>query len=182
MEDKSLPEGVQGLYLGGGFPEIWAQQLAENHRALQAVRSAIASGMPTYSECGGLMYLCKEIIDFGGKSWSMVGALPTTAIMSNKLTLGYRQATGLKDSLVLKTGEILRGHEFHRSKLTSHPEQPLLSSKGVHPSSVEAPEGWQIKQVYASYVHLHFGGYQKIAQRFLQHCLDFFPRVSYPRQ
>jgi cobyrinic acid a,c-diamide synthase len=83
LSNSGLPEGVQGLYFGGGFPEVFAQQLAENRLALEAVRAALHAGMPTYAECGGLMYLSQQIVDFAGQSWSMVGAIPTTAIWAH---------------------------------------------------------------------------------------------------
>ncbi|HAA28619.1 MAG TPA: cobyrinic acid a,c-diamide synthase, partial [Cyanobacteria bacterium UBA8553] len=165
-----LPEGIQGLYFGGGFPEVFAQQLAENKLARESVRHAILTGMPTYAECGGLMYLCEAIIDFENKSWSMVGILPTTAVMSGRLTLGYRQATALQDSPILGAGATVWGHEFHRSHLSEKPTKPLFEVKGYHSPVTE--EGWQLHQVHASYVHLHFGARPEIAKQFLQNCLS----------
>ena len=165
-----LPEGIQGLYFGGGFPEVFAQQLAENKLARESVRHAILTGMPTYAECGGLMYLCEAIIDFENKSWSMVGILPTTAVMSGRLTLGYRQATALQDSPILGAGATVWGHEFHRSHLSEKPTKPLFEVKGYHSPVTE--EGWQLHQVHASYVHLHFGARPEIAKQFLHNCLS----------
>ena len=92
LRDNQLPEGVQGLYLGGGFPEMFAEQLADNIQAARSVRHAIEAELPTYAECGGLMYLCNSIRDFQGQDYPMVGALPTQAIMGKSLTLGYRNA------------------------------------------------------------------------------------------
>ncbi|HEY9858215.1 MAG TPA: cobyrinate a,c-diamide synthase, partial [Candidatus Obscuribacterales bacterium] len=80
LSDPHLPKGVQGLYLGGGFPEVFAEQLADNASARDAVRVAIQAGLPTYAECGGLMYLCQQIQGFDQQSWPMVGILPTTAV------------------------------------------------------------------------------------------------------
>ncbi|MGK7873563.1 MAG: cobyrinate a,c-diamide synthase [Xenococcaceae cyanobacterium] len=168
MEDKGLPEGIQGLYFGGGFPEIYGQQLADNKSARDAVRTAIQAGMPTYAECGGLMYLCEQLVDFGGKAWQMVGVLPTTAIMSKALTLGYRQATALQDSLLLKAGEVVWGHEFHRSQLTSNPKKPLFETRGYKLQSPVSYEGWRLAQLHASYIHLHFGGCQSYLEGFLK--------------
>jgi cobyrinic acid a,c-diamide synthase len=104
LTDTALPTNVQGLYFGGGFPEVFAQQLAENTSARESVRRAILQGMPTYAECGGLMYLCEKITDYENQSWSMVGVLPTTTVMEKRLTVGYRQATALQDSPLLSAG------------------------------------------------------------------------------
>jgi cobyrinic acid a,c-diamide synthase len=173
MEDKNLPEGVRGLYFGGGFPEVFAQQLAENDRIREAVRKAILSGMPTYAECGGLMYLSEKLVDFAGHAWSMVGILPITAVMGKHLTLGYRRATAWQKSLLLNSGEILWGHEFHRSQLTSLPQQPLFELQGCTLNGSKTLEGWNNHSVHASYLHLHFGECQSIPQRFLTLCLAF---------
>ena len=167
LADTALPEDVQGLYLGGGFPEVFAQQLAENISARESVRKAIFTGMPTYAECGGLMYLCEKITDFEGQSWSMVGALPTTTVMGKRLTVGYRQATALQDSPLLAAGATVWGHEFHHSQLTAMPEKPLFEIRGYDKGRV-ANEGWQLHQLHASYVHLHWGGRPEIPAQFLQ--------------
>jgi cobyrinic acid a,c-diamide synthase len=115
LTDPGLPENVRGLYFGGGFPEVFAPELAANTGAIASVKAAILTGMPTYAECGGLMYLCDKIIDFEHNPWSMVGVIPTTAVMGSRLTLGYRQAIALQDSPLLQTGDTVWGHEFHRS-------------------------------------------------------------------
>jgi cobyrinic acid a,c-diamide synthase len=173
LTDSVLPADVQGLYLGGGFPEVFAQQLAENTRVRESVRSAILTGMPTYAECGGLMYLCEQIRDFEGQSWSMVGVLPTTTVMGKRLTVGYRQATALQDSPLLHAGARVWGHEFHHSQLTAMPENPLFETRGYDQrgEGKAATEGWRRHQVHASYVHLHWGGRPEIPAQFLQGCI-----------
>jgi cobyrinic acid a,c-diamide synthase len=172
LQDVALPNDVQGLYFGGGFPEVFAQQLAENTRAREAVRRAILTGMPTYAECGGLMYLCEQIRDFEGQSWSMVGVLPTTTVMGKRLTVGYRQATALQESPLLKAGARVWGHEFHHSQLTVMPENPLFETRGYDQKGQgkAATEGWRLHQVHASYIHLHWGGRPEIPAQFLQWC------------
>ena len=170
---EALPTGVQGLYFGGGFPEVFAWELAANLPARQAVRTAIASGMPTYAECGGLMYLCKELVDFADNTHSMAGILPTTAIMAKNLTLGYRQGTALRDSLLLKAGEMVVGHEFHRSQLRELSPSPLFNLRNYAFPGAATPEGWRMLQVHASYLHLHFGGFPKMSANFLHKCLAF---------
>ncbi|MEC4811854.1 MAG: cobyrinate a,c-diamide synthase [Scytonema sp. PMC 1069.18] len=171
MEDAGLPEGIKGMYFGGGFPEVFARQLAENVLVREAVRTAVLSGIPTIAECGGLMYLCEQIIDFEGQSWSMAGVLPTTAVMDKRLTLGYRRAVALQDSLLIPSGTTVCGHEFHRSRLISTPSQPLFQTYRYDTEESTGYEGWGgISSLYASYIHLHWGEHPEIPQRFLQNC------------
>ena len=175
LTDKTLPAEIQGLYFGGGFPEVFAQQLGENTSTLETLRRAILQGMPTYAECGGLMYLCEQITDFENQSWSMVGVLPTTTVMGKRLTLGYRQVTVLQESPLLPVGATVWGHEFHRSQLTVMPEKPLFEMRGYEqkdPSKITF-EGWGLYQLHASYVHLHWGGCPEIPAKFLHCCQNF---------
>jgi cobyrinic acid a,c-diamide synthase len=170
LGDRTLPENIQGLYFGGGFPEVFAAQLADNRPARQAVKSAIQAGMPTYAECGGLMYLCDRIIDFEQNAYDMTGIFPTSAVMGKRLTLGYRQAIALQDSCLVKKGDRFWGHEFHRSTLAEAPEQPLIALEGYESKQQFASEGWRRYQVHAAYTHLHFGAQPQLATRFLEHC------------
>ncbi|KAF3887132.1 MULTISPECIES: cobyrinate a,c-diamide synthase [Nostocales] len=175
LEDAELPQGVNGMYFGGGFPEVFARQLAENTNVLTAVNAAIVAGMPTIAECGGLMYLCKEIIDFEGKFWSMVGVLPTTAIMDKHLTLGYRRAIAQQDSLLVRAGTTVCGHEFHRSRLTLTQERSLFQTYRYDSQEFTGDEGWCLpSSLHASYIHLHWGNNIEIPQRFLNSCQEFF--------
>jgi cobyrinic acid a,c-diamide synthase len=173
LHDSELPPDVRGLYFGGGFPEVFAETLAANLPARQAVTAAITAGMPTYAECGGLMYLCDRIIDFNERSYPMVGIFSTTAIMGKKLTLGYRQLTALSDNLLFKTGDRVWGHEFHRSNLTDLSPQPLYTLEGYESNSIFAPEGWSRYRVQAAYTHLHFGARPDLAERFIDGCYRF---------
>ncbi|MEW6493286.1 MAG: cobyrinate a,c-diamide synthase [Cyanobacteriota bacterium] len=174
LSDTSLPEDVKGLYFGGGFPEVFAQQLAENTSAREAVRQTVLTGIPTYAECGGLMYLGEQITDFEEQSWPMVGVLPTTTVMGKRLTVGYRQATALHNSPLLPAGTIVWGHEFHHSQQTAMPEKPLFEIQGYDKGKI-SHEGWQMHQLHASYVHLHWGARPEIPAQFLKSC-NFYPR------
>jgi len=172
LEDAGIPKDVQGMYFGGGFPEVFAQQLAENNSVRDAVKTAILNGMPTIAECGGLMYLSEQIIDFESKSWSMVGVLPTSAVMGGRLTLGYRRAVALQDNLLVKANTTVYGHEFHRSHLTLTPTQPLFETSRYDCEENMGCEGWGFPaNVHASYVHLHWGESGEIPQQFLKKCL-----------
>ncbi len=173
LEDSHLPLDIQGLYIGGGFPEVFAQTLSENHNLHQEIKNAIAQGMPTYAECGGLMYLCQEIIDFSGQTWPMLGILPTTAIMGAKLTLGYRRAIALQPKGLIPQDQKMWGHEFHRSRLTKLSPKPLFQTQGYLPQDPIQLEGWTKQNLHASYLHLHFGNHPHLVQNFLQTCLAF---------
>ncbi len=171
LEDTELPKNIAGMYFGGGFPEVFAQKLAENTRARNAVKAAILSGIPTIAECGGLMYLCKQIVDMTGKSWEMVGVLPTTAVMDKRLTLGYRRAIALQDSLLVDAGQIIYGHEFHRSRLISDSNKPLFQTYRFDCDEFTGKEGWvSPSNLHASYIHMHWGNSREIPQRFLDKC------------
>ena len=173
LKDENLPAGVQGLYFGGGFPEVFAQELSENFQLRKAVKAAIISGMPTYAECGGLMYLSEAIIDFNGNFWEMVGILPTTAVMEKGLKLGYRQAITNIDTPFLAANTQVYGHEFHRSELTQAPLIPLYKMWRVDEEKNQSQatvEGWHFYQLHASYLHLHWGSRIDIPQQFLNNC------------
>lgn len=173
LEDPHLPKNIQGLYIGGGFPEIFAQSLSENQTLHQEIKTAIANGMPTYAECGGLMYLCEKIIDFSGQAWPMVEILTTTAIMGQKLTLGYRHAIALQKQGFISQNQTVWGHEFHRSSLTHSSPKPLFQTQGYLLQDPINQEGWTKPNLHASYLHLHFESDPKLVQNFLQACLAF---------
>jgi cobyrinic acid a,c-diamide synthase len=181
LQDSQLPPDIDGLYFGGGFPEVFAQVLTNNRSAIDSVRGAIAKGMPTYAECGGLMYLCDRIIDFNDVSYPMVGIFPPAAVMGKKLTLGYRQVTAIRDNLLLKSGDRLWGHEFHRSTLSDLSAQPLYDLQGYESNSIFAPEGWSASNVQAAYTHLHFGARPDLPARFIERCHEFRSSFTSPK-
>ncbi|MEO1673280.1 MAG: cobyrinic acid a,c-diamide synthase, partial [Cyanobacteria bacterium J06631_2] len=173
LKDSDIPDGIQGLYFGGGFPEVFASQLAANKQVLQQLKQIISQGIPTYAECGGLMYLCQQLIDLQQRTWTMVGIIPSTVTMEAKLTLGYRKAIALQDSVLVKTKQTTVGHEFHRSQLITAAEYPVWQLTGVHKSSLSTAEGWNVKQLHASYLHLHWGCSPSIPLRLIEHCRNY---------
>lgn len=170
---EALPSQIHGLYFGGGFPEMFAEPLSHNRSARLAVKAAIESGMPTYAECGGLMYLAEQIVDFDDRAWKMVSVLPTIARMEKRLTLGYRRAVTQQPSPLMATGTEVWGHEFHRSAVLGRSDAPLYRIQGYDPQSPFSPEGWRVHQVHASYVHLHWGANPEIPANFVRSCLEY---------
>ena len=118
--DSELPPDINAIYLGGGYPELYAGQLSANIAILSAIRAWVAAGRPVYAECGGLMYLSRGIRDFEGRFFEMAGIFPfETAMQRRRSRLGYREIR-LKESCILgRAGAILRGHEFHYSNIPS---------------------------------------------------------------
>lgn len=169
LADPALPEGAQGVYLGGGFPELFAAQLAENLPMHAALRGAAAAGRPIYGECGGLMYLGESLRDFAGHRHPMVGLVPiASAMQRQRVTVGYRTATALRRTPLLEPGMRVVGHEFHYSQ----PETPVSEAQAAYrlAERPDEPEGFIAGQVLASYIHVHFGTDPAMARRFVAAC------------
>ncbi|QHU99079.1 cobyrinate a,c-diamide synthase [Synechocystis sp. CACIAM 05] len=179
LEDTELPPAIDGVYLGGGFPELFAETLSLNQQLKNQFQQLINQGLPIYGECGGLMYLSQAITDFTGQTFSMVGILPTTVTMGGKLSLGYRQAQVVNSHSWLWQTESLRGHEFHRSQMTKLPNQALYRQRGLLVIDQEATDGWCVGSVQASYLHLHWGSQISTVEKFRAACLAFQKKLSY---
>ena len=154
---------------------MFAPTLADNQEVQRSVRQAIVSGMPTYAECGGLMYLCTSIRDFAEQDYPMVGIIPAQAVMGKQLTLGYRNVVIKTDTLMLRKRDRIRGHEFHRSDLTVRSMSPLYHLTRLEQDKTEPAisEGWSSRSFQASYLHLHWGATPELPQRWLQACQDW---------
>jgi cobyrinic acid a,c-diamide synthase len=136
---------------------------------LAAMRAAAAAGLPIYAECGGLMYLTEALVDAAGNTFPMVGALPGRSVMTPRLTLGYRTVQALDESWLWRSGEIVRGHEFHYSICEGTPET-MLRLYAIQPDALCSEpqvEGAHAGNVLASYVHLHFLAMPELARRFV---------------
>ncbi len=171
LADTALPPGTDGVYLGGGYPELYAAQLANNAPMLDALRDAVARGVPTYAECGGLMMLTEGITDEHGQFHALVGAVPGRAKMQARLTLGYRTVTAQRDTLLLKRGQTARGHEFHYAAWTP-PDATTAYHITPRTGDTPTPSGYTHGNVLASFVHLHFGANPALAHNFIQSCQE----------
>ncbi len=170
LDDAQLPDQIHGLYFGGGFPEIFAAQLAENQGAIASIRQQVH--LPIYAECGGLMYLSEAIADFVGNQFAMVGAIPTQTIMTDKLTLGYRCCQVLTSAIntqpwLPSDHRPVWGHEFHRSRQTVASDLPLYQLKNYAGRDL-GTEGWGRHNFLASYLHLHWGSNPSVAAGFVR--------------
>jgi cobyrinic acid a,c-diamide synthase len=169
--DPDLPPEIDGLYIGGGFPEMYAAQLAANAALKQAIRRAHAAGMPIYAECGGLMYLTEAIIDLAGQPHPMVGLVPGQAHMQPRLmSLGYRIVEAPTGNFLLPQGLTARGHEFHWSSWKQPPGPPAWMIRPRQGHEPAKADGYAAGNLLASYVHLHFGHNPLLAQNFVNTC------------
>ncbi|MDP9375699.1 MAG: cobyrinate a,c-diamide synthase, partial [Chloroflexota bacterium] len=169
LADRALPPGAGAVYLGGGYPELYAAGLAANAPLRRAIREAAERGLPLYAECGGLMYLTEALIDADGARHEMVGLLPGHAVMrERRARLGYAVVRALRDTPLLRAGEEARGHEFHYSTWEGVPDgAPHAYAVRPRRGADGRPEGFARGNVLASYVHLHFWSDPDLARRFV---------------
>jgi cobyrinic acid a,c-diamide synthase len=178
LSDARLPGALDGLYLGGGYPELHAAALDANQSMRADVAGFVRSGKPVYAECGGLMYLTEAIIDAGGRAYSMVGALPTRARMQPRLAaLGYAEVEGTDNEGWLRAGERARGHEYRYSLIDEMPEDVSRRYR-VRTETGSRLEGFSKGALLASYVHLHFGSCPRFAARFVAACAATTGRLT----
>ncbi|SDK38096.1 cobyrinic acid a,c-diamide synthase [Maridesulfovibrio ferrireducens] len=174
IEDKELPDDLSGLYLGGGYPELSAFDLAQNTRLRRAVAEFSKSGKPIYAECGGFMYLM-DSISKGDRLFPMCGIFPFRSTMQNRFqALGYKEIEIAEDCILGPIGTIARGHEFHYSALEDMPEDLnkcfiVRSRKGEPKKEGFLTEG----NTLGSYIHLHFASNPDIAKNFVEACINF---------
>ncbi len=183
LEEDHLPGDIDGLYLGGGYPEVFARQLASKTRLLSEIRDYSRRGMPIYGECGGFMFLCRALagqddeLCLDDKAFPMSGCFDFTVEMSKRLrSLGYREVTFTRDTILGRAGDVVRGHEFHYSSLKDSQAGPevtdvyQVSSRAGQNVSVS---GYQIHQTLGSYLHIHFASNPSCAAAFVGHCAAF---------
>ncbi|MEM7143006.1 MAG: cobyrinate a,c-diamide synthase [Actinomycetota bacterium] len=160
LTDEALPDGIAGLVIGGGFPEVFAPRLAENRRLLDQVTTAIREGLVTWAECGGLLWLAESLDET-----PMAGTVPARATMADRLTLGYREVTAVIDTPIAPSGARFRGHEFHYSSCDPGGDALELRSRFGSRS-----EGFGTPTLLATYLHQHLAGRPEPAMRFVDTC------------
>jgi cobyrinic acid a,c-diamide synthase len=167
LTDASLPSGLDALYLGGGYPELHAEQLSGNRQMLEEVRTFAASGRPVYAECGGMLYL-SDSLSVDGKSYAMAGVLPLSMQMTDKLVqFGYVTVEFTEDCLLGRKGTVVRGHSFHHTRMASQGDVGTSYHVQYSMSCKEELEGFQQGNVLASYIHLHFRANPAVAENFV---------------
>ena len=168
LHDDALPAGAQGLILPGGYPELHARALSENESMRRSVREVIQNGLPCLAECGGFLYLHRELEDMEGRSWPMAGVLDARAYRTPRLgRFGYITLTAKADTAFLPAGEIVRGHEFHYFESES-------CGDALHAQKPTGSRGWDCGHsrgnLLMGFPHLYYPSDPQLIERFLRAC------------
>lgn len=169
LEDGALPNKISGLYLGGGYPELYVKQLSENKTMCGAVRSAIENGLPTVAECGGFLYLHQTLEDSEGTPWPLCGVIPANAVRTNRLRrFGYITMTPRADGLL--GPDPIPAHEFHYWESGA-------PGTDFHAQKPQSERGWDCAYhspaMYAGFPHFHFCAVPNTAARFVEKCAQY---------
>ncbi|PZE20446.1 cobyrinate a,c-diamide synthase [Paenibacillus xerothermodurans] len=176
LAGEPMPPDVHGLYLGGGFPEEFADRLAADEAVKKSIRGAITRGMPTLAECGGFMYLTEAIEDTRGHSYPMLGLISGTVRMQSKLAaLGYRDVTGTEGNFLMGPSDRAKGHEFHYSTFQPNPDAEIAYAYETKGLRGVKQDGYRNERgsLVAGYTHLHFASEPAIAERWVTKCLAY---------
>jgi cobyrinic acid a,c-diamide synthase len=173
LNDIGFPENIDGIYLGGGYPELHAAVISENVRLKNQILEKCREGMPIYGECGGFMVLCKTLVDLDGNAYPMIGCFDFTCRMTSSLkALGYREMTLMRKTILGEAGVTVRGHEFHYSQLDSHELETVYQTHDLS-GSPRNVKGFQVNRCLGSYLHLHFKSQPSVPRAFVQECLEY---------
>lgn len=174
LHDRTLSEDFDGLYLGGGFPEVLAKELESNESIRSSIKKSVEQNLPVFAECGGLMYLTRSITDFEGAEHPMVGLLDCKTQMVRKLTLNYTHATVLKQNMLAKEGASIKGHEFHYSRLDGIPSDARFVYRMKRGTGIDAGrDGWVEHGTLAQYMHINFASSPRLASNFVKACFQY---------
>jgi len=175
IDDPRLPDNLDGLYIGGGYPELYAFELGQNNKLRREIKEFCDSGKPVYAECGGFMYLMSDIITNRGR-YAMAGVYPFRSEMGQRFrALGYREVTTCNGGPTGPSSTVVRGHEFHYSAIQEDADlstTPTIYTMTGRKGPIPHPEGFLHKNTLGSYVHLHFGSNPEVADAFIQACRD----------
>jgi cobyrinic acid a,c-diamide synthase len=178
LADAALPPGISGIYLPGGYPELFAATLAGNAPLKEEIRGAIEADMPVYAECGGFIYLTRGVAGPEG-THPFLGIFPVeTRMLPRRKALGYREVELLQGSVIGAKGTRARGHEFHYSEMCEMPGGVERLYRVSKKGAVLGEEGYRYRNCLASYIHLHFGGSPEIPDSFVKNCRNYKTRSS----
>ncbi|KNY27998.1 cobyrinate a,c-diamide synthase [Pseudobacteroides cellulosolvens] len=174
LKDKQLPHNIDGLYLGGGYPEVWAHELEKNSSLMDEIKTTIEGGIPAYAECGGLMYLTDTITDNDGNCYKMAGVVDAESKMTQKLQrFGYVEVEIKEGSVLSEKGCRVRAHEFHYSQIVYNDDFPD-GYKVYKPKTQKVWNcGYRKKNLIAGYPHIHFWSDTGIAAEFIKRCMEY---------
>jgi cobyrinic acid a,c-diamide synthase len=169
LNDKCLPDDIDGIFMGGGFPELFADRLMKNENMRNSILEAHKQGTVIYGECGGMMYLLEKLIDCEGRSFKMCGVLSGTSRMENRRQgLGYVITDATCDNMICKIGDTFRAHEFHWSMLQDVPDDTIFAYNTRKSNGKRTGvDGICKNNVLASYTHIHFSSNPKLAGNIL---------------
>ena len=175
ISGDDLPPNIDGIYIGGGYPELFGDKLAKNSKLRDRIKEKSDDGMPIYGECGGFMYLCEALYDQNGNRYPMAGCFPfTTAMFPRLKALGYREITLTRDTIIGNQGLTIRGHEFHYSELNKRAQEVKSAYRISDRLGLDKPpDGYLVNRTLGSYNHLHFGSQPEAAKHFVENCLTY---------
>ncbi|WP_299091617.1 cobyrinate a,c-diamide synthase [uncultured Metabacillus sp.] len=171
LENDPLPDNIDGLYIGGGFPEEFAKELSDNNDAKLSIKQAIEKGLPTLAECGGFMYLTDSIETTDHTRHEMVGIISGEVKMHTKrVALGYREIKGRKGNFLINEQQKAKGHEFHYSTFSPKEEvHHAYETKGMRGIKLE---GCLKHNVVAGYTHIHFASCPELVEKWIAYCKE----------
>jgi cobyrinic acid a,c-diamide synthase len=180
LKDKALPGDLHGIYMGGGFPEIFADSLSKNTSFRASLLEELERGIPYIAECGGLMYLCKSLIDLEGKEHEMLGWLDGKTSMETRLQrFGYAKLTLSEDCILGLKGQSINIHEFHRSKAQVNEKQRYILEKNRDQRLIKSWTcGFEKGNGLAGYAHFNFASNLDFAKAWLDRCIDYKHRLT----
>ncbi|MDD6763077.1 MAG: cobyrinate a,c-diamide synthase [Clostridiales bacterium] len=167
LNDKELPENIDGMFICGGYPEMYGLELTKNKTMLASVKEAVKSGVPTIAECGGFMYLHDTMNDVKGVKYKMAGAIEGNCVrVKPPINYGYIEFVSDTDNMLLEKGGVIKTYEFHRYESTNHGSSFITERNGEKMYRIHATD-----TLYAGFPHLHFYSNLKMAEGFMRACL-----------